>query len=81
MSLALATKVKFLALKPQVLKNCPVLGTRTALFFVPLKSCWKTSENSRKICKNLFCFPQLEIARKNLLLSINSGASKSASVR
>ena len=31
-SLALASKVKSLALKPQVLKNCPVVGSRTVLF-------------------------------------------------
>ena len=30
-----------LASKPQVLENCPVLGSRTALFFEPLKFCWK----------------------------------------
>ena len=34
--------------------------SRTALFFEPLKFCWKTPETSRKICKYLFCFPQLE---------------------
>ena len=34
--------------------------SRTALFFEPLKFCWKTPETSRKICKHLFCFPQLE---------------------
>ena len=34
-SLALALA---LASKPQVLENCPVLGSRTALVFVPLKS-------------------------------------------
>ena len=41
MCLALASKVKSLALasKPQVLKNCPVLGSRTALFFELLKVC------------------------------------------
>ena len=55
-SLALATK-------PQVLENCPVLGSRTALFFESLKFCWKTPETSRKICKYLFCFPQLEHRR------------------
>ena len=38
-SLALASKVKSLASKPQVLENCPVLGSRTALFFEWLKSC------------------------------------------
>ena len=55
-SLALASKL-------QVLKNCPVLDSRTALlFFEPLKSCWKTPEISPKICKDLFCFAFLEIA-------------------
>ena len=63
-SLALVAKVKSLALtsKPQVFENCPVLGSRTALFFEPLKFCWKTPETSRKIYNNLFCFPQLEVA-------------------
>ena len=41
LALALASKVKSLALalasKPQVLENCPVLGSRTALFFKQLK--------------------------------------------
>ena len=31
-SLALASRVKSIASKPQVLENCPVLGSRTALF-------------------------------------------------
>ena len=46
MSLALASKVKSLALasKSQVLENCPVLGLRTALFFELLKVCG-ASEN------------------------------------
>ena len=40
-SLALASKVKYLALasRPQVLENWPVLGSRTALFFGMLKFC------------------------------------------
>ena len=49
-----------LASKPSVLENCLVLGSRTALFFEPLKFCWKTPETLRKICKYLFRFPQLE---------------------
>ena len=61
-SLALASRVKFLASKPHVLQNCPVLGSRTALFFEPLKFCWKMQETSRKICEDVVCFPQLEIA-------------------
>ena len=44
MSLALASKVKSLASKPQVLKNCPVLGSRTALFFELLKFCGATEK-------------------------------------
>ena len=52
-----------LASKPQVLENCPVLGSRTALFFESLKFCWKTPETSWKICEYLFCFPQLEHRR------------------
>ena len=52
--------LKSLASKPEVLKNCPVLGSRTALFFEPLKFCWKMPETLRKICKYLFCFLQLQ---------------------
>ena len=48
-----------LASKPQVLENCPVLGSRTALCFEQLKFRWKTPETSRKICKHLFRFPHL----------------------
>ena len=62
-SLALASKVKSLASKPQVLENCPVLGSRTALFFEQLKFRWKTSETSRKICEHFFCFPHLKHRR------------------
>ena len=58
-SLALASKVKSLALvsRPQVLKNWPVLGLRTALFFELLKFC----EALEKIFGKRFF---LEIARK-----------------
>ena len=38
-SLALASKVKSLASRPQVLENWPVLGSRTALSFGKLKFC------------------------------------------
>ena len=38
-SLALASKVKSLASRPQVLENWPVLGSRTALVFELLKFC------------------------------------------
>ena len=39
--MSLASKVKFLALasKLQVLENCPVLDSRTAVFFELLKFC------------------------------------------
>ena len=43
-----------LASKPRVFENCPVLGSRTALFFKPLKFCRKTQKISQKICKDLF---------------------------
>ena len=46
-----------LASKPQVLENCPILGSRTALFFEPLKFCWKAPETLQKICEDLFLFP------------------------
>ena len=45
-----------MASKPQVLENCPVLGSRTALFFEPLKFCWKAPETSQKICEDFFLF-------------------------
>ena len=63
---SLASKVKSLALasKLQVLENCPVLGSRTALFFEQLKFRWKTPETSRKICEHLFCFPHVEHRRR-----------------
>ena len=64
--LALASTVKSLALKPQVLENCPVLGSRTALFFKLLKFCWKTPEVMRIICKNLSCLTFLEDCLKKL---------------
>ena len=48
-----------LASKPQVLENCPVLGSRTAQFFEQLKFRWKTTETSRKICEHLFLFSSL----------------------
>ena len=60
LALALASKVKSLAValasKPQVLENCPVLGSWTVLFLKPLKFCWKTPETSRKTCEHLFLF-------------------------
>ena len=67
-SLALASKVKDLASKPQVLENFSVLGSRTALFFFErLKCSWKTPETSRNIREDFFCFPLLEITWKIFL--------------
>ena len=51
-SLALASKVKSLALRPQVLENWPVLGSRTARFFGMLKF-WDRLKN---VCEDLFFF-------------------------
>ena len=65
-SLALASKVKSLASRPQVLENWPVLGSRTALFFGMLKFCgaldkifWKTffsGDRLKNFCEDLFFF-------------------------
>ena len=64
---SLASRTNFevlgLSLEAQVLENCPVLGSRTALFFEQLKFGWKTPEISRKICEYLFCFRLLEHRR------------------
>ena len=56
--------LKSLASKPQVLENCPVLRSRTALFFEQLKFRWKTPKTLRKFCEHLFCFPHLEHRRR-----------------
>ena len=48
------------ALSPRKLP-CPRLEDSN--IFEPLKFCWKTPETSRKICKYLFCFSQLEHRR------------------
>ena len=65
---SLASKVKSLALasRPQVLKNWPVLGSRTAVFFELLKFCgalekffWKTffcGDRLKNFCEDLFFF-------------------------
>ena len=58
---SLASKVKFLDLasKPHFLDNCPVFGSRTALFFELLKFCtspkkkfWKTFFSGDRLKKN-----------------------------
>ena len=60
-SLALASKVKSLALalKPQVLENCPVLGSRTAVFFELFKFCgalekFFCGDRLKNFCEDLF---------------------------
>ena len=47
-------KALALAWMPQVLENCPVLGSRTALFFEQLNFFWKRPETTRKICEYHF---------------------------
>ena len=61
-SLVLASKVKSLTLssKPQVLENCSVLGSRTALFFELLKFCRLPEKNFKRCLL-------LENARKTFL--------------
>ena len=39
-------------------------SSKIALFFEPLKFCWKKPKVLRKICEDLFYFPLLEIASK-----------------
>ena len=60
---------KSLASKPQVLglgieasgpRKLPCSRLEDSTIFEPLKFCFNTPETSRKICKYLFCFPQLE---------------------
>ena len=74
LALALASKVKSLASRPQVLENWPVLGSRTALFFGMLKFCGALEKLSGKrflveiawkiFVKTFFFFFFLEIAWK-----------------
>ena len=55
LGLGLEGQVLGLGPKLQVLKNCSARGSRTALLFVPLKTCWKIPEISRKLCEDFFC--------------------------
>ena len=81
---SLAPKVKSLALasRPQVLKNWPVIGSRTALFFELLKVCralekyfgkvflWRSLEN---FCEDLFFFGEhLRLCLWSLALALAS---------
>ena len=61
--------LKSSASKPQVLglglealgpRKLPCPRLEDSPIFEPLKFCWNTPETLRKICKYLFCFPQLE---------------------
>ena len=45
----------------------PPLNTPLVGICIFLKLCRKMPETSRKICKDLFCFPILEVARKKIL--------------
>ena len=60
-----------LALRPQVLENWPVLGSRTALFFELLKFCealeFFCGDRLKNFCQDLFLFLFLEIAYKKFL--------------
>ena len=58
--------LKFLALasKPQVLENCPVLGSRTALFLNRWNFVGKRQKPCGKSAKTFFWFPLVEIAGK-----------------
>ena len=55
-SLALASKIKSLASRLQVLKNWPVLGSRTGLFFELLKFL----ERLKNFLENFFLWRSLE---------------------
>ena len=57
---SLAFKIKLLVSKPQVLKNCPVLGSRTSLVFELLKVCWKTPVTLQKNFEDFLSFPLSE---------------------
>ena len=56
--------LKSLASKPQVLENCPVLSSRTALFMNRWNFVGKRQKPCGKSAKTFFWFPQVEIAWK-----------------
>ena len=67
--------LKFLASKPQVLKNCPVLGSRRALFFKSFKFCRSPEKIFCRPCfseitKNFFEDLFFEIAWKTFLKTL-----------
>ena len=53
-------------LKPQVLENCPVLGSRKALFLNRWNFVGKRQKPCGKSAKNFFWFPQVHIAWKKI---------------
>ena len=55
-----------LASKPQVLENCLVLGSRTALFLNRWNFVGKRQKPCEKSVKTFFWFPQVEIAWKKI---------------
>ena len=55
-------KIFALASKLQVFENCPILGSKKALFFEPLKFAGKRQNPRGKFSKTFLCFPQVEIA-------------------
>ena len=67
---SLALKVKSLALRPQVLENWPVLGSRTALFFELLKFCGALEKS---FWKTLFCGDRLKNFREDLFFLFSFG--------
>ena len=58
--LGLASKPQVLGLEALGPRKLPCSRLEDSTIFEPLKFCWTTPETSRKICKHLFCFPQLE---------------------
>ena len=58
--------LKSLASKPQVLENCPVLGSRTALFLNRWNFVGKRHKPCGKSAKTFFWFSQVEIAWKKI---------------
>ena len=73
-------KAKALASKPQVLENCPVLGSRTALFFEFLKFCRSPEKffedlsfcrSPKNFFENLFFGEHLRLYPRSLALALS----------
>ena len=55
-----------LASKPQVLENCPVLGSRTALLFCTVEILWENARNfAEKLLRLFFVFLNWRSLEKN----------------